>query len=473
MKGTTANSSLFSRGIFELLVPMAAGALVIILSFKVSLLLAVAGAASLLVLLLVVRRPQYGLYLAAATVTLGNYSFASFLSGTLTATRLFALLALLSFLVGQIARGRVPEIPKNTKTFLLSILSLSVLVSALIGIDHKEAVTGLFYYYVSFLTFLSVILIVRDEDSFRKLIATFLLSLSFFALWGIVSYLLGLDFAAQFSVLESRRMTSTQYLGPNAFALMLVAIYPFAFNFYIHEEQWKKRMCYLLWAGLLIGGTLLTYSRASTVTLGLVTLYIIMRSWKRLTRGEVVGFAAAVLLVLFMLPGLVFERVESLSRGEDDPSLKSRWSYILVGYEIFKDHPLFGVGPNNYKVAYASPEYKRYGYLSESNIEMGRERGRQGRAAHNMYIEVLTEVGVVGLGLLGCLLFLCWRELRASAKRLEAGREGDLFLWVRSLEIGFLAFLLNSAFLSSEFFPILWIMVGLASVTVRLAEAGR
>jgi O-antigen ligase len=175
-----------------------------------------------------------------------------------------------------------------------------------------------------------------------------------------------------------------------------------------------------------------------------------------------VGLAFAGVLVLLLLPGLVFQRVESLSRGGDDPSLKARWSYVKVGYEVFKDHPLFGVGPNNYKVAYASPEYRSAGYQSESNEEIGKQRGRVGRAAHNMYLEAISEIGLVGIALLIYIFLLTWKEFReAQAKFKESGNE-KMWLLTNSLELGLLAFLLNSFFLSSGFFPILWIFVGLA-----------
>jgi hypothetical protein len=38
------------------------------------------------------------------------------------------------------------------------------------------------------------------------------------------------------------------------------------------------------------------------------------------------------------------------------------------------------------------------------------------------------------------------------------------------LEIGFLAFLLNSFFLSSEFFPILWVFVGTSGACLALSR---
>jgi O-antigen ligase len=128
------------------------------------------------------------------------------------------------------------------------------------------------------------------------------------------------------------------------------------------------------------------------------------------------------------------------------------------------------VGPNNYKRAYASPEYKSVGYLSESNAELGRERGRVGRAAHNMYVEMVSEIGVPGLAMVLLIFFYTWREYRLAQSAFRRLGEDRMYWIANSLELGFLAFLLNSFFLSSEFFPILWIFIGLSGSCYALSR---
>ncbi|MFQ6102746.1 MAG: O-antigen ligase family protein [Candidatus Glassbacteria bacterium] len=454
----------------ESLLHVLVGVVLLITFLKLSKATVLGGGAALVVILLVLKRAEYGLYCAAATIPLGMAGPIDSLHGTLTITRLIFYLTAASFILRCAVRRKVEGIPREKKNSVLLILALVILLSAFTGLNFAESVTGIFHYYSCFLMYIMVILLVRDEITYNRTLLFVVCPLTLALILGILSYNLNLGFAARFSVSEARRLTSTEFLGPNSFALLIVSIFPFAVNSYIHEREKSKRFLYLLWAGLLFYGTLLTYSRASTVTLIIVSLIILARSFDRLSRREIAGFAVAGILILLLLPGLVFQRVESLSRGEDDPSLRSRLSYLKVGYEIFKDHPLLGVGPNNYRVAYASPQYKSAGYLSESNLEVGRERGRVGRAAHNMYAESLSELGIVGFALLLYLFYLGWKDVRAAEQLFRKANDEKSYRLTSSLELGFLAFLLNSFFLSSGFFPILWIFLGLSSASLAIAR---
>jgi|GEM_PF-5366080 len=470
MKSTVTSDSSRRGGFKEMLLYMVVGIVLVLLILSMSLLVVVGAAAAMTVVILVLKRVEYGLYLASATIPLGVLGPVDAFHGTLTVTRILFLLTAVSLLLRYFLGRESRRVEKTAKNQALLILTLVVLISAAVGINFSESGTGLFYYYVSIIVYLVTSFAVRDETTYRKTVLAILLPLSLSLLLGIMSYHFNLDFAARFSVSDTRRMTSSSFLGPNSYALMLVTIFPFAVNFYLHETERARKALYLLWVGLLIYGTLLTYSRASAVTLLLVTLYTLIRSSDRLSRKEVGGLALAGVLILLLLPGLVFQRVESLSRGGEDPSLKARWSYVMVGYEVFKDHPLFGVGPNNYKVAYASPEYRSAGYQSKSNVEIGKQRGRVGRAAHNMYLEAISEIGLVGIALLIYVFLLTWKEFRDAQQQFKRTGREKMWLLTNSLELGFLAFLLNSFFLSSGFFPLLWIFVGLATASVVIAR---
>jgi O-antigen ligase len=73
---------------------------------------------------------------------------------------------------------------------------------------------------------------------------------------------------------------------------------------------------------------------------------------------------------------------------------------------MFLDHPWLGVGAGNYAQAY--PDY----YVSSWIEPLGH--------AHNYYINMLAELGVVGLGLLVALLAVVYRQLGGVLVRSEA-----------------------------------------------------
>jgi hypothetical protein len=472
MRDSVASRTPLHKELSIFLLTVLAGIVILLLVTKISFMILPGLILLICFAYLILTKTEFGLYLAALTLPLGFLGPISSFNGIITFTRILVGMTLISLLIHIAAGKRKLDLTLARKDLILIIFSLGIVISSLIGIDLDKAATGLFHYANSILMYVIVLLVVRDRKKYYTFILCTLCGLTLALVFGTLSYHMGLQGAEQFTgkEIEGSRMTSTEFLGPNAFAMMLVAIFPFPVVGYFHERRARLKFLYIVWACLVLYGTLITFSRAATVCLGAVALYLFVRFFHRLSRKELVTLAVAGVLILSLLPGVILERVGSLSQGEEDPSIRGRWSYVKVGYEIFKDHPFFGVGPQNYKIAFASPEYRSYGYMSEFNIDIGQEQGRVGRTAHNLYLKVLNEAGLVGFFLILYFFFLTWREFRKAESLLVNRREERLYLCTVSLEVGFLAYLLNSLFLSSEFFPLLWIFIGLATVSLRLAE---
>ncbi|RIK40091.1 MAG: hypothetical protein DCC58_14410 [Chloroflexi bacterium] len=125
--------------------------------------------------------------------------------------------------------------------------------------------------------------------------------------------------------------------------------------------------------------------------------------------------------LLARLPGSLEERVVSISdvaRPFDASSIPitdenfaavERMAHWQAGWRMFKDHPILGVGPGNFNTLY--PSY----YVREEF------RFSQGHA-HNYYIHLLAETGILGLvaylTLLGFFLFLGLRIVIACVEPL-------------------------------------------------------
>src|SRR5207237_2274267 len=90
---------------------------------------------------------------------------------------------------------------------------------------------------------------------------------------------------------------------------------------------------------------------------------------------------------------------------------------------------------------------------------------------HNTYLELLAELGPIGLGcflaLVGASLGLGWRAVRAFAR---TGRT-DLELIGRGVLVGLCGMLAASVFLSAEYEKQLWLLLGFAAALAGLAEA--
>lgn len=142
--------------------------------------------------------------------------------------------------------------------------------------------------------------------------------------------------------------------------------------------------------------------------------------------------SAIFLLILFNLDFLLgtFEKITTLN--EDDASVNIRKQLTQAGFNIFKEHPFFGVGPGN--IDYYMPQ--------------------AGDKVHNFWLEVLVNYGVFIF--IGLVLFFGW-TLYTSIKKVP--EEMKSLIWPMLLSI---IIFVPASFTSSSIFQfeILWFFLG-------------
>jgi O-antigen ligase len=138
-----------------------------------------------------------------------------------------------------------------------------------------------------------------------------------------------------------------------------------------------------------------------------------------------------------------------------------------IAQQVASDHPLVGIGLGNFEdveAAYAS----RTTNLPAVDIVVDNPH-----VVHNSYLEVLAELGVVGLTLFVAFvagaLGLGWRAIRAFAR---AG-DTDLELIARGLLVALVGMLAASVFLSAEYEKQVWLLLGFSIALTTLTRARR
>ena len=126
----------------------------------------------------------------------------------------------------------------------------------------------------------------------------------------------------------------------------------------------------------------------------------------RVSPVAIVGMGLGLIAVLVPLQGLIAARVS----GPDEGSAASRGPLAHLAFQIIGDHPIAGVGANNFAVVmhdYAGAEFSA-DWLS---------------IAHNKYLLVWAELGTLGLAIflafLGATVLRGWR-VRSAADPLVA-----------------------------------------------------
>jgi O-antigen ligase len=166
-------------------------------------------------------------------------------------------------------------------------------------------------------------------------------------------------------------------------------------------------------AACALGGLLLTLSRTGIV--GVAVALAVLMAWPPFRRVAVVGLAALIVFGTLNLAAIerseqvsvVSERLATLGRSNavgGDPRLRI-WD---TGLQMATDHPLLGVGADNFPNASTA-----YGLRDES--------GGTFDHAHDVPLTVAAELGLPGLIALGFLAFWVGRLVLRGVRRRDDG----------------------------------------------------
>ena len=150
---------------------------------------------------------------------------------------------------------------------------------------------------------------------------------------------------------------------------------------------------------------------------------------RNLVRAFVLLAAFAAATALQFIPSPLNEgRISAASRlqstSTSEANTRVRFLFWGIGLEMWRDHQIFGVGANNFDVAYPQARAEFSARHAGSDLiamdeEMLVER------AHNEYIQILAELGLVGFTLFVIfsvsLSITAWRALKRSTNPLALG----------------------------------------------------
>ena len=160
---------------------------------------------------------------------------------------------------------------------------------------------------------------------------------------------------------------------------------------------------------LMVVGVLFTYTRSTWIGLaasGMVVAWMQMpRQWRVPALGAA-GLAGLLLLAVSWSSVIGLKREGTAAEAEH--SVDQRESFAYVSWQMFKDHPLFGVGFGRFYD-------QKMPYLSDRRQEVELESIRS-LDHHNTFLGVLTETGLLGASLFFALLVAWTRHAWVVAK---------------------------------------------------------
>ena len=337
-----------------------------------------------------------------------------------------------------------PRIPREARTLALIGAGLLAvyLLGAIFTAERGQLAKGLVIFTLWFAVAIAAVvhLSVRGRPFYRRALRWFVAGFAVNAAYGVVQYVLG----TRFDVNLDRYLIDPFFPGSASSGLNLYATVPVtqADGTVVREPVYRitaltndpnhigilltmpivlvlalatdaLRRTALLLATLAVGLTIalaLSQSRSGLVGLAVGLLFLAVTLRTRLVRGPLAwpAIAAAVIGAVLIVSRLDYWRgVLDKRLNPDTPGSSIHAKIYGTVPDVLANHPLVGLGLNTFAGYYRSVS------------------GRVDFGPHSLYVQALTETGLLGaagvLVLLGFVAVCLWRAWQAGDRALAAG----------------------------------------------------
>lgn len=203
-----------------------------------------------------------------------------------------------------------------------------------------------------------------------------------------------------------------------------------------------------------------TFSRGGIVALTVVILASGFYAGR--SRPAFVALVLGVILV-----GAVFlkDTTSSAVQRLASTSTSGRADVWKVGLRMVRANPIVGVGSGNYTAA--EPHYllATPGPITRADLIVGTPF-----PAHNVYLQILAEMGVIGLVLFVSVILLSIGAAVKSVKLFEAVGDRSMEVLGRSLVLALVGILAADFFISDQYDKQLWLLLAMGPALLAIAR---
>jgi len=328
--------------------------------------------------------------------------------------------------VTWLARG-VRRHEVNVRPGAIVVATLAMIGLALFSIayadDRPSAIKEVLKWLELLIALVIVVDLAREARAARWIIGAMLVAGAAEATYGAVQFIT--DSGPGAFQIQGALRAFGHFDQPNPFAGYLTMILPLAVCMGISRANpIPFRWLSLGAAALIAAGIGLSQSRGAWLGAAVAAACLLL-AWSRFTRrllipGALAGALAVALAISGVLPPAILDRlaqtieyfgvfdVRTVEVTAENWAIVERMAHWQAGWYMFLDHPWLGVGAGNYGQAY--PDYF-----------VGTWRDALGHA-HNYYINMLAELGLVGGCTLLLLLGLAFRQLGGALVSSEGRR---------------------------------------------------
>jgi len=315
--------------------------------------------------------------------------------GTFPIPRIVAIIAIVAYIGGMLGSGRrLTIVPVELKVLAL-IAALGVLFAPMAS-SQSDSVDMLLDMFIKvIIIFILMINVITTQHRLRLMLSLVVVCGTIFAALAIKSYLVG-----DFTVVEKKNVgvvglriagaVGGFFGNPNDLATSLNLLLPLAVALALTSTG-LKRVLYFVCGGILIGGVIVTFSRGGFLGLSSLAFVFLWKVGRQNRAVTALALAGLVGVLVLALPVGYAGRITSMFSIGEDPtgSSQARRDLLDRATNVAAHHPIIGIGMGNFHI-YSIHE----------------------QVAHNSYLEIAAELGLVGLGAYLLVIFVPLRSLR-------------------------------------------------------------
>lgn len=260
------------------------------------------------------------------------------------------------------------------------VFALSILLAFVTSINIFFSLRFFVFYFSAGMLFLVIISEIDSLKKFDEMFNVLLFGITFTGLYGILQWIIGIPVStAQVDVTIESNIVGRVYStigNSNNYAELLVLTLPFYVTMFLNNRDWKKKVYYVAMISPCIVSLLLTYSRSSWVGFAFAAMIFVMfKNWRLIPVFGILG-----LMAFPFLPASISSRVLTIFTGDSSTNMRFViWGQIVP---MMKDYWItgMGLGPDVFiRILKNYPTVQRAVH------------------AHNIFMQILLEVGIVGL----------------------------------------------------------------------------
>lgn len=285
---------------------------------------------------------------------------------------------------------------------------------------------------------------------------------SFLKFWVVIYFVMGL-----FTLKNAPYGPGDFTRDENDLALAFAMGFPYAFysSLLPNESKLWRYFCYAT-CTLLLAGIVISSSRGGL--LGLIVVFGAMW-WLSVKRGRIALYlvgagVVAGSLLLSLLPASYIADMQTIQDSEDATRVERIHTWE-IGWEMFKDKPILGVGAGNFPNTSHLYEHKTSWYT-------GNERSLSGREAHSLYFQIIPELGLFGIAVFVYFLFLLPLKLIPKARNYQYEDENDRLkkIYLNILLASMAGYVSAGAFISVAYYPHLAMWLTVYAVYLKVSQ---